>query len=58
MITQTTIDRINLVNDLRLSFETTITTIATPLQQAAQARVYMDLVVKELSLDVLKRDGQ
>jgi|JI10StandDraft_1071094.scaffolds.fasta_scaffold00756_32 hypothetical protein len=58
MITQTTIDRINSINDLRLSFETTITTIETPLQQATQARVYMDLVVKELSLDVLKRDGQ
>lgn len=57
MITPTTESRLNSVNDLRLFFESTVVTIETPLQPANQARVYMDLVIKELSLDVLKRDG-
>lgn len=58
MITQTTIDRLNSINDLRLFFETTVTTIASPPSVANAARIYMDSVIKELSLDVLKRDGQ
>ena len=56
MISPTTIDRINLINDLRLLFEADLVTMSTPIQPAAAARAYMDLVVKELTLDVLKRD--
>jgi hypothetical protein len=57
MLTPTSIANLNLVEDLRLSFEADIITITTPVGPAATARAYMDLVVKELCLDILKRDG-
>jgi len=58
MITQDTIDRLNDINNLRLFFNTTTTTIGTLPAALSNAQTYMDLVIKELSLDVLKRDGQ
>lgn len=57
MITPTTIDRLNQVNDLLLAFTSTATSIGTIGIALTNAQTYMDLVIKELSLDVLKRDG-
>ena len=57
MLTQTTIDRLNTINDLRLSFEAALVTIASPIPVIASSRIFMDGVIKELSLDVIKRDG-
>lgn len=57
MLTPETIDRLNEVNDLMLAFTATATSIETLPTPLSNAQVYMDLVIKELSLDVLKRDG-
>lgn len=57
MLTPETIDRLNEVNDLLLAFTSTTTSIGTPPTPLSAAQVYMDLAIKELSLDVLKRDG-
>jgi hypothetical protein len=57
MLTPTSIDRLNRINDLKLFFTTTATDNETTGLPLSTAQTYMDLVIKELSLDVLKRDG-
>lgn len=57
MITPTTIAHINTINDLRLSFEAALVTISSPPPVVASSRIFMDSVLKELLLDVVKRDG-
>jgi hypothetical protein len=56
MLTPTTIARLEEVNDLLLAFASTTASIGTPPTPLSNAQVYMDLVIKELSLDVLKRN--
>lgn len=56
MLTPESIERLNDVNDLKLFFTTTATNIGTTGVPLSSAQAYMDLVIKELSLDVLKRD--
>jgi hypothetical protein len=57
MLTETSIERLNDINDYRLAFITLTTEIGTSPTPLSNAQVYIDLVIKELSLDVLKRDG-
>jgi hypothetical protein len=57
MLTPETIARLNVVNDLRVSFTTAADTIGTVGVPLTNAQTYMDFVIKELSLDVEKRDG-
>jgi len=57
MLTPESIARLNEVNDLRLAFTTTAASIGTVGVPLTNAQTYMDFVIKELSLDVEKRDG-
>lgn len=58
MLTPETIDRLNDINDYLVAFTTLTTSIGmVPGVPLSNAQTYIDLVIKELSLDVLKRDG-
>lgn len=56
MLTPTTIARLEEVNDLLLAFTSTTTSIETSPTPLSNAQIYMDLTIKELTLDVLKRN--
>lgn len=57
MLTPESITRLNLINDYMIAFTTLTTTIETLPTPLSNAQVFIDLCIKELSLDVLKRDG-
>ncbi len=57
MLTPESIARLNDINDYLVAFTTLTTTIGTLPTPLSNAQVFIDLVTKELSLDVLKRDG-
>jgi hypothetical protein len=57
-ITQTTINRINKVNDLELAFEQTLIDTGVLPETITKSTVYFDLAIQELLLDILKRDGE
>jgi hypothetical protein len=57
MITPVTIQNLDNINNLLLSFNSTVITIGASAPAIASATVYINGVIKELALDALQRDG-
>lgn len=56
MLTPTSIDRLNTVNDFFVEFSTVVSTIGSPTDVISTAQLYMNSVVQTLMLDIIKRN--